>query len=298
MEPKKGVVGLACAAVVATSMGALAGVCYADADYAPTVLGNSAYSNQVDKINDYTVHGIDYTSSIANQNADTVAQARALAVTMGTDAQTASPIVVTNSLGQDIVGLSYKAQADEKFPASLLSGTLSKGESACWFYEYDYTEQKMTNQAGVVVSMPQTYSLQATLADGTTAEFHDINMNGVRTLNLCYSDTYGVNYVERTTVTNHTPDPNLYYEVNRAAYDGDAQEFNYHVNSAGRMGDLMYTEARGDGWQVGHEPLQDIEDFGIEPPLVGYYESDFNDGVLGPLAWNGDRLTWRLFNNE
>lgn len=288
----KAVAGATVAAALAVSMGAGAAIA-ADTSYAPTTLGNSAYTNQVDARNDYTVQAMRYTSSISHQNADTVAEAQGLSAQIGSASGDVSPIVVTNSLGKDVKEFTFRTSDTSSYPGNQLSGTLADGQSAGWAFAYDYGERTYTNQAGKTISMPKNYLMQVTFADGTTAEFHNVNMNGVRTLNLCYSADYGVYYVERTTITNHTPDPNLYYEANLAAYEGGEDEFDYHVNSGGRMGDLMYTESRGFPWDLAHEVSQDIPDMGIVPPLHGESEGDGITAVYQDLYWNSDDSTWR-----
>lgn len=290
----KAAAGVTVAAALAVSMGAGAAIA-ADTSYAPTTLGNSAYTNQVDARNDYTVQAVRYTSSISNQNADSVAEAQGLSAQIGSASGDASPIVVTNSLGKDIKEFTFRTSDAQSYPGNQLSGTLSDGQSAGWAFTYDYGERSYTNSAGKTINMPKNYLLQVTFADGTTAVFHNVNMNGVRTLNLCYSADYGVYYVERTTITNHTPDPNLYYEANLAAYEGGADEFDYHVNSAGRMGEFMYTASRSDGpvWSLEHEASQDIPDTGIVPALHGESEGDGITPSYQELYWNSDDLTWR-----
>lgn len=290
----KAAVGVTVAAALAVTVGAGAAVA-ADMGYAPTTLGNSAYTNQVDVRNDYTVQAMRYTSCISNQNADSVDNAEGLSVKLGDASGDVSPIVVTNSLGKDIKEFTFKTSDESSYPGNQLSATLADGQSAGWAFEYAYGERSYTNASGKTISMPKNYLLKATFADGTTAEFHNVNMNGVRTLNLCYSPDYSVCYVERTTITNHTPDPNLYYEANLASYEGGAKEFDYHVNSSGRMGDLMYTASRSDSatWSLSHQPSQDIPDMGIVPALHGESEGDGITDVYRDLYWNRDDLTWR-----
>lgn len=296
MKLKKATCGVALSAALAASLGVV-GVALA-ADYEPTLLGNDSYTNQVDEINDYVVEGITYTSQIANQNADTVAEAEALSITIGSASDDASPILVTNSLGKTISEFSVRGSDESTYPSNMMSASLSDGESACWYFVYDYQEQTYTNHVGDTLYMPVNYYIQVTFDDGTTAEFHNINLNGVRTINLCWSDDYEVYYVERTTITNHTPDPTLYYEVNLAEEE-DAEEFNFHVNSAGRLDALAYTESRGAAWSnLDHTPTQTIEDFGIEIPLYGTSQGDYTDGLYDELRWNSDSLPWRDYNND
>lgn len=291
---KKGVAGAAVTMAVVVGVGAGAGLAIADDSYAPTVLGNDAYTNQVDVRNDYTVEAVNYTSPISDQNSESVADARALSTVIGQESDDASPIIVTNSLGKEIKELSIRTSDEASYPSNMMSGTLSDGGQAVWYLTYDYAEQDYTNSVGATYKMPVNYLIKATLADGTTAEFHNVNMNGVRTLNLCYSDDYGVNYVERTTITNHTPDPNLYYEANLASYANGIDEFNYHVNSGGALTERMITESRGGAWRyAGHDPLPDIEDYGIDTPLLGEPSGDYTDDLYNSLYWNADGLTWR-----
>lgn len=298
MNPRKGTAGIVVMVTAVVSLCMFVGAGYAASDYMPTLLGNDTYSNHVDLVNDYRVEGIYYTAPISDQNTDTVAEARSLATTIGNESEAASPIIVTNNLGKTIEEFSFRSSADSAFPGSMLSASLADDESACWFYEYNYAEQDYTNSIGSTYAMPQNYLIQVVFSDGTTAEFHNINMNAVRTINLCYSTDYGVYYVERTTITNHTPDPNLYYEVNLNEYEGGSAEFNYHVNSGGGMGERAITASRGGGWDVGHDPLQQIEDFGIDLPLYGTSTGDYTDGRYDSLRWNSDSLIWRLSNND
>lgn len=266
----KAVAGATVAAALAVSMGAGAAIA-ADTSYAPTTLGNSAYTNQVDARNDCTVQAMRYTLSISHQNADTVAEAQGLSAQIGSASGDVSPIVVTNSLGKDVKEFTFRTSDTSSYPGKQLSGTLSDGQSAGWAFVYDYGERTYTNQAGKTISMPKNYLMQVTFADGTTAEFHNVNMNGVRTLNLCYSADYGVYYVERTTITNHTPDPNLCYEANLAAYEGGEDEFDYHVNSGGRMGDRPCAGGKVKGVEYERE----------------YRENGrFHAGLLSEQRWN------------
>lgn len=294
--PKAACAGVAVAAALAVSAAGGVGLSFAATgqDYAPTLLGNSAYTNQTDERNAYTVEAMNYLGPISSQNSDAAEEARAAAVQIGTASDDATPITVTNSLGKAVKEFTFRTSAESSYPSNQMSGQLAAGETAGWNFVYDYTEYDYTNEAGVTSAVPINYLMQVTFDDGTTAEFHNVNMNGVRTINLCYSEDYGVYYVERTTITNHTPDPNLYYETNLAAYEGPDEEFDYHVNSAGAMGERMITESRGGDWRyAGHDPLPEIEDFGADIPLHGESDGDYADGLYEDLYWNADDLTWR-----
>lgn len=113
----KAAAGVTVAAALAVTVGAGAAVA-ADMGYAPTTLGNSAYTNQVDVRNDYTVQAMRYTSCISNQNADSVDDAEGLSVKLGDASGDVSPIVVTNSLGKDIKELTFKTSDESSYPGT------------------------------------------------------------------------------------------------------------------------------------------------------------------------------------
>ncbi len=307
MSLKKGALSLATVALLATVMGA--GLAFADEDYTPTTLGNPDYDNQVDLVNGVYVSGIDYTDSMSQQNVDTLEAAAALSNQFGTEGGDAYALTVINKLDQDIVKLEAKELGESDYTdLGLTSAIEANGGEACWWYTQTYTEVSVTNRSGDTYVMPTTTTYRATLEDGTTVEFHDVNMKGVLTLAFLYSDEYDVNYVERTTVTNHTPDPTLYYETNLArGYADDseetytAEEFNYHVNSAVRMGDLQITESRGGGWDSNLPDLEDLDyilDFGVYTPLYGEPSGDYTDGTYEYLYWNRHSIVWRQTNGD
>lgn len=293
MDPKKSAPGVVVAATLVASLG-VGGACYAAAaDYTPTLLGND-YDNRVDERNAYTVEGMNYTAPIASQNGDAVAAAQGASVTVGQQGEGATPILLTNSLGKTVKEFTFRLSDEAAYPGNQMSGTLADGESAGWFYTYDYGTHDYTDSQGRVIAVPNNCLMQVTFDDGTTAEFHNVNTNGVRTIDLRHSDEYGVYYVARTTITNHTPDPNLYYEANLAGYEGPAEEFDYHVNSAGAMGARQITESRGGAWETGkHSPTQDIADYGADIPMLGESSGDYTDGVYDDLYWNEEGLAWR-----
>lgn len=299
MNVRKSVAGCACSVALAASLGAFAGTALAaDFDYAPDPLGNDSYTNQTDQRNDVTVQGMEYTSQIANQNSDEVSQAESASVTLGQKSDDAVPILLTNETGKNITALSVRGNSDSSYPANMLSGNLANGESAGWYFTYDYNAETYTNHIGHDYLIPENFCIQATFDDGTTGEFHNVNMNGVRTVALEYSNDYGVYYVERTTITNHTPDPNLYYEANLQEYGNDA-EFNFHVNSAAALDQRAVTATRGSHWILGApENQSDLQIYAISLPLYGQPSADYTDGLYKDLYWNSDDLTWRAFDFE
>lgn len=302
MNVRTGVAGTVCALALTAGLGAFAGTGAAWADglsYSPTTLGNDSYDNQVDPRNDIGVQGEEYTGPIHDQNADTVAEARSQSITIGTASDDASPVLLTNATGKNIKELSVRSTTESAYPSNMLSASLSNGASACWYVTYDdYGTLSYTNNNGDTYAVPARYSFEATFDDGTTAEFHEVNANGLRTLTLKYSDDYGVYYVERTTITNHTPDPSLPYEVDRAAYGNDA-EYNAYANSAASTDRRAITASRGDAWILDRPDITtEMSVYAITLPLYGEPSGDYTNGVYEPLYWNSDSLEWRAFDFE
>ena len=303
MKVKKGALGPVIAVVLVASLGAFTSIGLADtdyhADYAPTTLGND-YDNYIDTVNDYVIEGIDAAMPISQQNTENLETAKGLSISMGTESDEATAIILTNKTGKDIEELAVKITSDKDYPSNMLSAALPDDGQACWYFTFPgYQTHEYTNESGVTIVMPENYTLRAKFSDGTQGVFHNVNMNGVRTLTLNYSPTYKVYFVERTTITNHTPDPNLYYEINMAeGEEGGGDALNYHVNSSGRMGDRMITENRGGGWELSHEPTQTLENYALALPLYGEPSGEYTNGVYESLYWNAEELRWRDFDFE
>lgn len=297
--------GVAVATVITTAalVGATAGVSYADLSYTPTTLGNPDYTNYVDPLNDIQVDGINAAMSISQQNAETIAQASEASVQLGAVTDTSTPVLLTNSLGQAITSFAFHTTATDEYGENLLSGELAADEQAGWNVEEgDYTESTITNKNGVTVQIPDNYMIQVTLADGTVAEFHNVKMEGVQTVELCYSEDYKVFYVNVTRLGQHTPDPSLNYELDIAA----GKEANFIYNTAARYAaDKQITESRGGGWDEenlsltsGSTDWSHILDFGVYVPLYGEPSLDYTDGVYEDLYWNPDLHLWRGTNGD
>lgn len=306
MNLRKGVVGVTVSAVLAAGLSA--GVAAADESYQPTLLGNADYTNYIDLRNDIYVDGMTYVGPISSQNADRLAATAALGNQFGSQEEGSYALCVINKLDQAITKLGIKASDETSFTDLGLAADIAPGDEACWWYTQEYRDYAVTNRSNKEYVTPVTYTFQATLADGATAEFHDVNLKGVLSLALCFSDTYDVNFVERTTVTNHTPDPTVLYEYNRArgfAADSDTkytpEEFAYHVNSAVRMDDRQITESRGGGWDESVPLWSDVAyapDFGVYVPLYGEPSEDYTDGTYDYLFWNPNLITWRVSNGD
>lgn len=306
MDLRKGIGGFAASAVLAS--GLTMGVAFADEDYQPTTLGNPDYTNYVDLRNDIYVDGMTYVGSMSAQNDDYLNETAALANQIGSQSGDAYALRFTNKLSQGITKLEVKACDESSYTSLDLSGSLAAGDSACWWYTQEYREYTVTNRVGKSYLNPVNYTFRATLADGSVAEFHNVNMSGVLSVAFCYSDDYEVDFVERTTVTNHTPDPNLVYEYNLArGFSDDTDEtytfdeFNYHVNSAARMGNRQITESRGGGWDADVPEWNDVEyspDFGVYVPLYGEPSGTYTNDTYAHLYWNPQLIKWRQTNGD
>lgn len=302
MSKKRGV-AVATVLTTAALVGATAGVSYADLSYAPTTLGNPDYTNYVDPLNDIQVAGIDATTSISRQNAETQQLAAEQALQLGAITDVTTPVLLTNRLDQPIPALAFHTTATGEYGENLLTGQLEAGASAGWNVdESAYSESTVTNKHGVTAQIPDNYLIQATLADGTVAEFHNVNMAGVETVDLCYSADYEVFYVTVTRINQHTPDPNINYELDVAA----GKEANFQTNSAARYAaDKEITASRGGGWDTenlkltsGGTDWSHILDFGVYVPLFGEPSLDYTDGVYEELYWNPDQHLWRGTNGD
>lgn len=309
MNVKRGALALGLSVVLGA---ACAMAAYAADDYQPTTLGNPDYTNYIDPRNDITVEGMTYIGPISAQNVDTMDAAAALPNQFGTKTDKAYPLTVTNKLGVAITKIAMRADDQAAYTDLGLASPIASGAAACWWYTQEYREYTVTNMADVSYVTPVNYYFLVTCADGSTFEVHAINLKGVLTLAFCWSDDYQVHFVERTTITNHTPDPNLLYEFNLArGYADDtpmvytAEEFNYHVNSAIRMDVRMITEARGGGWDDAimgwHMEGKDFDyspDFGVYVQLYGEPSQAYTDGTYAHLYWNARLIQWRETNGD
>ena len=277
---------LAAAAALATGAGAFGASAYA-ADYQPST-ADSRYGNVLDVRNGIGISGIDLACSNGEANARTVAAASELDA-IGTAGDQTSPIVFANGLDQAITSLSVKASGDADFGSNVLSGALQPGDSLCWNWVYDGKLTDHENKWSQSFKMTPTYTFRATLSDGTQATFHTVNMNGVRTVDFKHSDSYGVYYVERTTITNHTPDPNLYYEVQYAAEGADEETVNQWINGSAYQGDATEDMAFSSPQYTGatYDSLAaSINLYGVP------CENDKLYQVYEPISWNRDDLVW------
>ena len=99
---------------------------------------------------------------------------------IGTEAEGAYDILLKNSIGQDVTGISVKTSDEEAYPANMLASdaVLKNGETAEWFYMPE--EAGETEGVGEKdVALNVVYQVQITLADGTVYELSSLGMDDV-----------------------------------------------------------------------------------------------------------------------
>lgn len=274
------------AVTLAASIGAFGATAYAS-DYQPAT-ADSRYANVVDARNDLGVAAINLTCSNGQANAQAIAQAQGLDAIGATDAD-ASPILFTNGLDKAITELSVKAPGDVDFSGNVLSQAMQPGDALCWMWKYDGALTDHVNAWGQSFKMTPTYTFKATLADGTQAVLHNVNMNGVRTLAVKHSTDYGVYFVERTTITNHTPDPNLFYEISYAEQGANEETVNQWFNGAAYQGDASSAPAASSPQYTGAA----YDSLAARTTLCGVpSENDALRKAYEGLNWNGNGVAW------
>lgn len=109
---------------------------------------------------------------------------------IGTEAEGAYDILLKNSTGQDVTGISVKTSDKEEYPANMLASdaVLKNGETAEWFYmseEAGETEGVGEKDAALNV----VYQAQITLADGTVYELSSLGLDDIdQNVELCLED--------------------------------------------------------------------------------------------------------------
>ena len=89
---------------------------------------------------------------------------------IGTEAEGAYDILLKNSIGQDVTGISVKTADVEEYPANMLASdaVLKNGETAEWFYMPE--EAGETEGVGEKdMALNVVYQVQITLAEGSTS---------------------------------------------------------------------------------------------------------------------------------
>lgn len=109
---------------------------------------------------------------------------------IGTEEEGAYDILLKNSTGQDVTGISVKTSDKEEYPANMLASdaVLKNGETAEWFYmpeEAGETEGVGEKDAALNV----VYQAQITLADGTVYELSSLGLDDIdQNVELCLED--------------------------------------------------------------------------------------------------------------
>ena len=109
---------------------------------------------------------------------------------IGTEAEGAYDILLKNSIGQDVTGISVKTSDEEAYPANMLASdaVLKNGETAEWFYMPE--EAGETEGVGEKdIALNVVYQVQITLADGTVYELSSLGMDDIdQNAELCLED--------------------------------------------------------------------------------------------------------------
>ena len=109
---------------------------------------------------------------------------------IGTEAEGAYDILLKNSIGQDVTGISVKTSDEEAYPANMLASdaVLKNGETAEWFYMPE--EAGETEGVGEKdIALNVVYQVQITLADGTVYELSSLGMDDIdQNVELCLED--------------------------------------------------------------------------------------------------------------
>ena len=152
-------------------------------------------------------------------------------------------VQIKNSLGQDVTGVSVKASTEEAYPENMLkdSDTFKKDETRNLFYKpsEEAAEVQATEDGK---ELPTEYSVQLTLADGSTVELHAFPFEDMKEGEVKTKD--GIAYLEYKS--NDGEDVNTYDAEKAAAAAAQSQSSgssqNYSNSNSGGSSQSTYTE--------------------------------------------------------
>ena len=124
-------------------------------------------------------------------------------------------VQIKNSLGQDVTGVSVKASTEEAYPENMLkdSDTFKADETRNLFYKpSDEAAEAQATEDGK--ELPTEYSVQLTLADGSTVELHAFPFEDMKEGEVKTKD--GIAYLEYKS--NDDEDVNT-YDAEKAVKD-------------------------------------------------------------------------------
>lgn len=109
---------------------------------------------------------------------------------IGTEAEGAYDLLLKNSIGQDMTGISVKTSDQEEYPTNMMASdtVLKNGETAEWFYTPE--EKGETEGVGEKdVALNVVYQVQITLADGAVYELSSLGLDDItQDVEFCMED--------------------------------------------------------------------------------------------------------------
>ena len=123
-------------------------------------------------------------------------------------------LLITNNMGQDIIGLSIKELSEDEYPENMLKADmiLEVKNTAKLYYQAavlmsEETETMETTSAPTETSEPVflvfsegSYMMQLTLADKTVVELYEFDMPDMDEVEICYEDEVGfIRYISKET---------------------------------------------------------------------------------------------------
>lgn len=126
---------------------------------------------------------------------------------IGTQDAQAFSVILTNSTGKDITGISIKSSGEKKYPSSIVSKNepVAQGETIQLFYtpantQDDESIKTNPNDKDTAVAMSVAYDIRLTVADKSVLELYDFGFQDIEEAELCLEDgVVFVKYMSKST---------------------------------------------------------------------------------------------------
>lgn len=166
-------------------------------------------------------------------------------------------VQIKNSLGQDVTGVSVKASTEEAYPENMLkdSDTFKKDETRNLFYKpSEEAAAAQATEGGK--ELPTEYSVQLTLADGSTVELHAFPFEDMKEGEVKTKD--GIAYLEYKS--NDGEEVNT-YDAEKAVKDqADAEAAAAQSQSSGSSQNYSNSNSGGSSQSTYTEPAAPAQD--------------------------------------